>query len=192
VFEPVTALNEWLRTYCTKNDIQLVDAYVALVDYQEALSPEFDSGDGVHLNGAGYKAFGQFVASEVQNHLEPGTTIACLGDSLTEGYPGHFIGAESTAMWKPYPAYLESEGVKILNFGRCGDTTDGLLHRFHSQVKDHVPTPDFCIVHGGINDTFMDMTESWISKNLIDVYKACKRHSIVPIAVTLLPVSVNL
>ena len=192
MFQPIVDLNEWLRSYCAKNKVHLIDAYVALVDYQEALAPEFDSGDGVHLNGEGYKAFGKYIASEIGDLLKPDVTVACLGDSLTEGYPGHFIGAEETARWKPYPAYLEKEGVNIINYGRCGDTTDGLLRRLHSQVKIHVPTPDYCIVHGGVNDLFLDFAISWISQNLVDVYKACKRHKITPIAVTLLPVSINL
>jgi lysophospholipase L1-like esterase len=192
VYEPVSEMNDWIRAYCSKHKIQVVDAYVALVDYQEALAPGFDSGDGVHLNGEGYRAFGEYVASELEDRLQTGITVACLGDSLTEGYPGHFIGAESVARWKPYPAYLEREGVTVLNFGRCGDTADGLLRRFHSQVRGHVPKPDICIVHAGINDLFMDLPLKLITQNLADVYKACKRHDIEPIAVTLLPVSVNL
>jgi len=191
VFEPFLELNEWLKGYCLKNRIQLVDAYPALADHEGLLDGRYDSGDGVHLNGEGYMAFGRFVASEVSDLLQPGTVVACLGDSLTEGYPGHFVGEEEGAQWMPYPFYLEREGVTILNFGRSGDTTFELIRRFHSQVRVHEPAPDICIVHGGANDLFCDIPIDRVEGNLIDIYKCCRRHKMTPIAATLLPVMIR-
>ena len=191
MFQPFLDLNDWLRGYCEKNHIQLVDAYPALADHEGLLDGRYDSGDGVHLNGEGYKAFGRFVASELKDFLTPGNIVACLGDSLTEGYPGHFVGQEEFSQWKPYPFYLERKGLTVINFGRSGDTTFELIRRFHSQVRVHKPPPDICIVHGGANDLFCDLPIGQVEGNLVDIYKACKRHKMTPIAVTLLPVMIR-
>lgn len=191
MFEPFLELNEWLRGYCTTNRIQLVDAYPALADHEGLLEGKYDSGDGVHLNGDGYKAFGKFIAEEISDLLKNGTIIACLGDSLTEGYPGHFVGEEEGALWKPYPFYLERKGVTVLNFGHSGDTTFDIMRRFHSQVRSHEPSPDICIVHGGANDLFSDFPIEQVEGNLVEIYRACKRHNMMPVAVTLLPVMIR-
>ena len=191
MFEPFLELNEWLRGYCPKNSIQLMDAYPALADREGLLDGKYDSGDGVHLNGDGYKAFGRFIAEEISDLLKNGTIIACLGDSLTEGYPGHFVGEEEGALWKPYPFYLERKGVTVLNFGHSGDSTFDIMRRFHSQVRSHKPLPDFCIVHGGANDLFCDFPLDQVEENLAEIYRACKRHKTMPLAVTLLPVKIR-
>ncbi len=71
--------------------------------------------------------------------------IACLGDSITYGYP--FTPKESwVALWN-VPA-----GFSTMNFGVNGDTTSDLLHRL-PEVMRHKPWS--LVLLGGTNDAYL-------------------------------------
>lgn len=75
-------------------------------------------------------------------------SIACMGDSLTEGY---LISEKSC-----WPSLLDKEtGLKIINCGICGDTTGGMLARFYEMVI--VPKPNYVIIMGGTNDIWYNL-----------------------------------
>ena len=184
--DEITELNEMIRDRCRGKRMRLVDAYTQFADDEDHLLKEFSAGDGGHLNGAGYKHLGQFIATSIADILKPGAKVACLGDSITEGYPGHFNGQEETRKWEPYTHYLKKPGVKVQNFGLSGDTTDGMTRRFYRDVLRSEPT--ICIVMGGVNDLFGGVPPRDVMEALAAIYADADRHQMVPIAVTVLPI----
>lgn len=79
---------------------------------------------------------------EVPNLDSPGTTIVCLGDSITFG-----VGAEPG---QPYPALLsEKLGMELINAGVSGDTTEDGLARVDQVLAQD---PWMVIVELGGND----------------------------------------
>ncbi|WP_309380574.1 SGNH/GDSL hydrolase family protein [Cerasicoccus frondis] len=62
------------------------------------------SRDGIHLTPEGYEIFAEMVAVQLQDIVQPGDTIVCLGDSLT--YGAHVKGA-GTSEGESYPAQLQ-------------------------------------------------------------------------------------
>jgi len=49
----IIALNEWIKDYCTKNNLVYLDYYSAMIDDQQMLKKEITV-DGLHPNEAGY------------------------------------------------------------------------------------------------------------------------------------------
>ena len=79
---------------------------------------------------------------EIPNLDSPGTTIVCLGDSITSG-----VGA---APGQPFPVLLaEKIGAEVINAGVPGDTAEGGLARV-DEVLAHDPW--MVIVELGGND----------------------------------------
>lgn len=79
---------------------------------------------------------------EIPNLDSPGTTIVCLGDSITSG-----VGA---APGQPFPVLLaEKIGTEVINAGVPGDTAEGGLARV-DEVLAHDPW--MVIVELGGND----------------------------------------
>jgi lysophospholipase L1-like esterase len=69
-------------------------------------------------------------------------SIAALGDSITAGYRTE----------DAYPARLGAwRGVPVHNFGKSGDTTEGMLSRLPALLETG-PLPQVVIVMGGTND----------------------------------------
>ena len=69
--------------------------------------------------------------------------IACLGDSLTYGY-----GIPRPKVWTTLLA--RRTGIDVRNCGINGDTTGGMLARFHPQVVQ--AGADAVLIMGGFND----------------------------------------
>ncbi len=93
-----------------------------------------------------HTALGVFSAFDIANRHSHGTSIICLGDSLTQGVgasPGH-----------DYPTLLSKTlGAEVINAGVDGDETEDALKRLDTDVlaKD----PRLGIVELGAND-FLD------------------------------------
>ena len=70
-------------------------------------------------------------------------TIACFGDSLIQGFPYN-----NETSWV---AQVEKRtGIKMLNYGLCGDCCDDILERLrHSYLPEQV---DHILFLGGAND----------------------------------------
>ena len=69
--------------------------------------------------------------------------IACLGDSLTYGY-----GIPRPKVWTTLLA--RRTGIDVRNCGINGDTTGGMLARFHQHVVQ--AGADAVLIMGGFND----------------------------------------
>ncbi|NUW37922.1 SGNH/GDSL hydrolase family protein [Nonomuraea sp. SMC257] len=54
-------VNQWIRTGGAYDHVVDFDAVVRQPDDPDALRPQYDSGDGIHLNDAGYRAIAQAV-----------------------------------------------------------------------------------------------------------------------------------
>jgi len=184
--DEIIALNGLIRDHCRKNKIRLIDAYSQFDDGSGHLKRQYSNGDGGHLNAAGYRALGEFVALMAADRLNPGNIVACLGDSITEGYPGHLNERKKGNLWEPYTHYLQRPGGKVLNFGLSGDTTEGMTLRFFRDVLKSRATA--CIILGGINDILGGVPPRDAFQTLVALYSECDRQSILPIAVTVLPV----
>jgi hypothetical protein len=55
-------VNEWIRTSGAYDQVADVEAAVRQPAGPDSLRPEYDSGDGIHLNDAGYEALAQAIA----------------------------------------------------------------------------------------------------------------------------------
>jgi acyl-CoA thioesterase I len=69
-------------------------------------------------------------------------SIAALGDSITAGYRTDGAYPERLGAWRAVPVH---------NFGKVGDTTEGMLRRLPALLETG-PTPQVVIVMGGTND----------------------------------------
>jgi lysophospholipase L1-like esterase len=184
--DEILELNELIRGHCRRNKIRLIDAHPHFDDGSGRLKKEYSHGDGGHLNGAGYKRLGELIAIHTAELLQPGNIVACLGDSITEGYPGHLNERKKGNEWQPYTHYLQKPKMKVLNFGVSGDTTDGMTVRFFRDVLKSRATA--CIILGGVNDILGGIPASEAFQNLSALYAECDRQAILPIAVTVLPI----
>jgi len=95
--------------------------------------------------------------------------IVCIGDSITEGYQ---IAKDSC-----WPSLLNSESAyEIINSGICGDTTAGMLARFHEMVIVH--QPNYVIIMGGANDIWFNIPDSQIIANILAMTRLARHHQI--------------
>ena len=63
------ALNEWLKDYCTKNNIVYLDYFSALVDEKGMLKKDL-ADDGLHPNAAGFKVMAPLAEAAIQKALK--------------------------------------------------------------------------------------------------------------------------
>ncbi len=98
--------------------------------------------------------------------------IAALGDSITEGY-----------MCYPQDSWVSIVervlGIKIHNLGVSGDLTRNMRRRFRHQVLPLAPS--HCIILGGTNDAFCDISLDDYSENIEIMVEYCENNGIVPI-----------
>ena len=95
--------------------------------------------------------------------------LACMGDSLTEGY--------DIIPSKRWTDILASNlGIKVINSGISGDTTTGMLSRFGSMVIDQAPT--HCIIMGGTNDVAHGIPTELIVSNIRAMTRRARYHGI--------------
>ncbi len=98
------------------------------------------------------------------------TKIVCMGDSLTEGY-----GIRPQSAWTS----LLGQHFEIINSGISGDTTAGMLSRFHPMVIDHHPS--HVIIMGGTNDCSFNLPVDVIISNIMAMTKLARHHDIISI-----------
>lgn len=69
----IRELNEWLQTYCSKQNYAYVDYYSALVD--EAGQLKADMGDdGLHPNAKGYRVMAPLASAAIEKNFGPAPT----------------------------------------------------------------------------------------------------------------------
>ncbi|NNF34681.1 MAG: hypothetical protein HKN68_11255 [Saprospiraceae bacterium] len=96
--------------------------------------------------------------------------IVCMGDSLTEGY-----GIQPLTDW---PTLL-GQHCKVINAGISGDTTAGMLSRFHPMVIEE--QPNYVIIMGGTNDCSFNLPVDTIVSNIMAMTKLARHHGIISI-----------
>ena len=125
-------------------------------------------------------------------------TVVAIGDSLTAGYtkPSQY---NSYLHNLPYTNYLDNIiitaqsrwgqtniDVSIINQGRNGDSTKGMLDRLTTETARF--KPDYVIVWGGINGLFSKPPEETLN-SLIKIYDKVEKIGAKPIACTLTSVA---
>lgn len=110
-------------------------------------------------------------------------TLICIGDSLTEG-PDMPAG-------QTWPELVGNAlDVDVVNCGIGGDTTAGMLARFHPAVT--VPKPTFVLIMGGTNDLWWGLEINVILANLFSMVVQARHHGIAPVLALPLPVNIDL
>lgn len=98
--------------------------------------------------------------------------IVCIGDSLTYGY-----GVPRRDNWV---SLLNKDGqVRYVNKGINGDTSGGMLARFHSDVV--AEKPRMVIIMGGINDFIMGANIETVKTNIMAMVHQSHYHLIIPV-----------
>lgn len=95
--------------------------------------------------------------------------IVCLGDSLTFGY-------ELAYKKKWHVIVAEKTGIKMVNKGINGDTTDGMLVRFQKDVID--VRPDKMLLMAGYNDIFFNRSWDNTKENMKVLVKRARDQNI--------------
>jgi len=98
--------------------------------------------------------------------------VVCIGDSLTYGY-----GVRESQSW--VNLFRSNLNELVLNKGVNGDTTDGMLNRFHRDVISQKPTHAFIL--GGSNDLIMGSKMESFSLNMSSMVSLCTKSNISPI-----------
>ncbi len=81
----------------------------------------------------------------------PELTIACFGDSLTEGDNGNFNLGAPEVDYRNYPYYLaKALGCTVINYGRNGHTATSCLQYFNSGAAD-ISDCDIILIMLGTN-----------------------------------------
>ena len=98
--------------------------------------------------------------------------IICLGDSLTYGY-----GVRRSKVWTKLAQ--DKLGVEIINEGISGDTSGGMLSRFHNCVYEQ--KPDMVFIMGGVNDLIAGAALGVVKANIMSMVLQSKARHIEPV-----------
>jgi lysophospholipase L1-like esterase len=98
--------------------------------------------------------------------------LVCIGDSLTEGY-----GIRQAYRWSNL--LNKDLNMEIINSGISGDTTSGMLARFHNMVIVHNPT--HVIITGGTNDLWFNLSDEQIISNILAMTRYARYNGIISI-----------
>jgi lysophospholipase L1-like esterase len=110
--------------------------------------------------------------------------IACIGDSLTEGY------CERGYKWYPYgawlPGLLRPHVVFTESFGVSGETTMQIYHRIRETIfkPSHVPW-DVAVILAGTNDIGMGIAVSQAVENLTKIADLAHSHGARPFVLSI-------
>jgi acyl-CoA thioesterase-1 len=95
-----------------------------------------------------------------------GTTLVCLGNSLTAGYGAAVPGADDKS--KSYPAYLQDKiNIPVVNAGVSGNTTAQGLSRVNMDVLSKNPL--IVTIELGANDLFQGISITATRNNLQNI-----------------------
>lgn len=120
-----------------------------------------------------------------------------LGDSITAGFqqgPGYL-----PPRYYPFTNMLESSirmklkemesdvQVAIENKGMDGDSTSGMVNRYHTSVLPE--RPDYVVIMGGLNDLFTRITVDEVYANLVKLIQKTRDIGATPIMLSTTPVA---
>ena len=97
--------------------------------------------------------------------------IAAIGDSITYGYP-----YEPVASW--FNLAAEQLNIDYINWGINGDTTDGMLNRFESDILRNKPS--HVIILGGTNDAYAGVAVDQVIDNIQTMVHLAFENAILP------------
>ncbi|MEL7648017.1 MAG: GDSL-type esterase/lipase family protein [Sedimentibacter sp.] len=98
--------------------------------------------------------------------------IVCLGDSLTYGF-----GVKRSKIWTKLAQ--DKLGYEIINEGVNGDTSGGMLSRFHYSV--YQKQPDAVFIMGGVNDLIVGADIGVVKANIMSMAHQSAARYIDPI-----------
>lgn len=98
--------------------------------------------------------------------------IICLGDSFTKGF-----GVKENESW--FNLLASTSSHTFINKGINGDTTGGMLSRFHKDVV--LENPNYVLITGGINDFICSAQPSMVQPNIMAIVHQAFSHGIIPI-----------
>lgn len=107
--------------------------------------------------------------------------IVCLGDSLTYGF-----GVRRSRAWTKLAQ--EKSGMEIINEGICGDTSGGMLSRFHNAVSSK--NPELVLIMGGVNDLIVGGDLGNVKSNIMSMTHQAIAKYITPVIG--IPIKINL
>lgn len=131
--------------------------------------------------------------------------IGCLGDSLTDGYPGYstyFNSGENERSSYPYwlnklllsefENYFINKELAFINKGICGEVTEQIKARLKRDMfdtsLDHYGSLLNCvIIIGGTNDLGYGIAPSRILANIADIHRQCKENNVLSIGASIPP-----
>lgn len=100
--------------------------------------------------------------------------IVCLGDSFTKGF-----GVKDEECW--VSIVNRRLPYEFVNKGISGDTTAGLLSRFHRDVVDEHPR--YVLIDAGFNDFLAGADSGSVQANIMALVHQAYHNNIVPIIV---------
>ena len=108
-------------------------------------------------------------------------TLICMGDSLTEGSDipvGH--------TWSELAG--NALNIEVVNGGIGGDTSAGMLARFHGQLSARKPS--FVFILGGTNDLWWGWEVNTVLGNLFSMVVQARHQGAAPVIGLPLPVNI--
>ncbi|MCY6485205.1 GDSL-type esterase/lipase family protein [Clostridium aestuarii] len=106
--------------------------------------------------------------------------IVCIGDSLTFGY-----GVNKNYRWTTL-INNSLNNVELINKGANGDSTAGMLMRFHTEVVLNAPSN--VIIMGGTNDFLINSCLNNVKENIKLMIKEATTYNIQPIIGIQIPI----
>jgi lysophospholipase L1-like esterase len=118
-------------------------------------------------------------------------TIVALGDSTTAGTP-YFrspleappYGAGDPQAFYGFWMMKKEPTWEVLNLGINGQRTDEIRDRLNEAFESH---PEYVVVLAGVNDIYQGVDPQETARNLAGIYREIQRHTIIPVAATVLP-----
>lgn len=109
-------------------------------------------------------------------------TMICMGDSLTEG--------SDIPVGHTWPELAGNAlNIDVVNWGIGGDTSAGMLARFHGQLSARKPS--FVFILGGTNDLWWGWEVYTVLGNLFSMVVQARHLNIAPVIGMPLPVNVS-
>ena len=109
-------------------------------------------------------------------------TMICMGDSLTEG--------SDIPVGHTWPELAGNAlNIDVVNWGIGGDTSAGMLARFHGQLSARKPS--FVFILGGTNDLWWGWEVYTVLGNLFSMVVQARHIKIAPVIGIPLPVNVS-
>jgi len=195
----INDVNDWIRETTDRLCIPLVDLYDVFGEPEDPdmLDGRYSCGDHAHLNIDGYRLMAERLIDGYFSSAEDLSTIVCLGDSHTQGFPGRSDISRNGVRIEievddpnQFPYWLARKlGCTVINRGIAGNTLQGMYRRFDDEVLPHLP--DHCVIIGGTNDVLIGNTLDEVKEDLEKLYGVCILNDIVPVTSTIIPLGIS-